>query len=458
MATKGFFETFKPEDIVPLAMKKFDMDMARRKLDLMEADHTQKLLEHKIAGEARLNYQKMIADRENQLRGSAEEKIVTEDPELRASSDIVNKLMPKINLEPEDYLNIGIKSGVLDAKTAATQAVELAKKKTESPFAASGGRIYNKTTGQVVSEKPITEPKGVAAQEPYKVGHVQPFETGEGTSVYREYQGKDKEGRAIWVDRPDLGGKSAKPEPKGFDTMDEAVSEANRVLKKTPSDSGLVATAELGPGNKWIPKLVPNITLRIPPTMPTNTPGVGYDKVKKIWFENMPDGTQRTLSSDEVKQKRLEFIEETPVNDIKTMQQSVPSVLQLIKQARDHTEEAKSSLGPAAGRWSQFYSGKVGASNPEFRRLMTDIGLLQTRLMKMHVGARGGVEMMTHFKQYFDAGKDSPENLKAAFDVVEEYAKEVGLPMKEQREGAGMRPTGGGTVTPSVGKKPLSAY
>jgi hypothetical protein len=43
MATKGFFETFKPEDIVPLAMKKFDMDMARRKMDLIEQDHNMKL-------------------------------------------------------------------------------------------------------------------------------------------------------------------------------------------------------------------------------------------------------------------------------------------------------------------------------------------------------------------------------------------------------------------------------
>ncbi len=280
-------------------------------------------------------------------------------------------------------------------------------------------------------------PAGKGQNEPYKIGHVQEFKQADGTSIYRVYQGRDAQGLPIWADT-ELGGKG--DTRKGFDTMDEAVSEAQRVLAKTPPDSGLVATAEIGPGNRWIPKLVPNITLRIPPTMPTQTPGVGFDKVKKQWFENMPDGTQRILSSEEVKQRRLQFMEETPVTDIKTMQQSVPSVLQLIKQARADMKKAESSLGPAAGRWSEFYSGKIGADNPDFRRLMTDIGLLQTRLMKMHVGARGGVEMMNHFERYFNAAKDSPANLKAAFDVVEQYANEVGMPLAEQKKAIG-KPT-----------------
>ena len=253
-----------------------------------------------------------------------------------------------------------------------------------------------------------------------------------------------KDAAAMERTKVTVGGKPV----KGYESMEEAVKEAQRVLSKTGKSAGLVATAEMGMGNKWIPKLVPDITQRIPPETPTTTPGIGFDKRSGQWYENLPDGKRRVLSSAEVNQRRLTFLEETPVTDIKVMQQSVPSVLQLIKQSRTDMKNALSALGPAAGRWSQFYSGKVGASNPEFRRLMTDIGLLQTRLMKMHVGARGGVEMMTHFRQYFDAAKDSPENLNAAFNAVEEYAKEVGSPMAEQKKAIGA-----GVQTPNKNSK-----
>jgi hypothetical protein len=172
-------------------------------------------------------------------------------------------------------------------------------------------------------------------------------------------------------------------------------------------------------------------------TMPTNTPGIWFKRGldgKPGYYKVDEQGNSIELSSDTVKRLNLEYQEEKPTNDIKVMQQSVPSVLQLIKQARKDMVDAEESLGPLAGRWATLYSTKAGASNPQFRKVLTDIGLLQTRLMKMHVGARGGVEMMNHFQKYFDAAKDSPENLKAALDTVEQYANEVGLPLKEQRE------------------------
>jgi hypothetical protein len=167
--------------------------------------------------------------------------------------------------------------------------------------------------------------------------------------------------------------------------------------------------------------------------VPTSTPGIAYDRSKQTWFETDLNGDRHDLNSAEVMARTLQYKEDMPTNDIKVMQQSVPSVLQLIRQSREDMKNALDSLGPLAGRWSELSSGKVGASNPEYRKLQTDIGLLQTRLMKMHVGARGGVEMMTHFKNYFNAAKDSPENLEAAFNAVETYANEVGLPLKEQK-------------------------
>jgi hypothetical protein len=60
--------------------------------------------------------------------------------------------------------------------------------------------------------------------------------------------------------------------------------------------------------------------------------------------------------------------------------------------------------------------------------------------MRMHVGARGGEQMMEHFRTLIDTSKQSPENLKAAIGEIVEYAKSVsGQPSTFTTE------TGGGT-------------
>jgi hypothetical protein len=107
------------------------------------------------------------------------------------------------------------------------------------------------------------------------------------------------------------------------------------------------------------------------------------------------------------------------------MKEAAPKVLDLIDRIDPMITSQQRSLGPLAGRWSEFMSGKVGAPNPEFIKLRTDIGLLQTLLMRMHVGARGGRDMMAHFTGLIDSGKQSPENLHAALTEMREYAKDV---------------------------------
>lgn len=117
----------------------------------------------------------------------------------------------------------------------------------------------------------------------------------------------------------------------------------------------------------------------------------------------------------------------------KSMTEAAPGVLKLSARVRALVEAQKSSLGPEAGRWNEFMTGKVGAPNPEFTKLRTDVGLLTTKLMRMHVGARGGELMMGHFKDLIDSGKQSPENLLAALDEIDTYAKDTAA----ERPGAG---------------------
>ena len=123
----------------------------------------------------------------------------------------------------------------------------------------------------------------------------------------------------------------------------------------------------------------------------------------------------------------------------RTMAEAAPKVLSLASRLRNQIEAQKAQLGPLSSRWSEYMAGKVGAPNEAFTKLRTDAGLLQTLLMRMHVGARGGKEMMEHFKGLLDSSKQSPENMLAALEEIENYANDVG---KKKGAGAELTPPG----------------
>lgn len=117
----------------------------------------------------------------------------------------------------------------------------------------------------------------------------------------------------------------------------------------------------------------------------------------------------------------------------RTMIEASPKVLQLADRVDGLIDSNYKQLGPAQGRWAEFMAGKVGSPNPQFTKLRTDVGLLTTLLMRMHVGARGGEYVMKHFQDMIDSGRQSPENLHAAISEIRSYAQDVqaeGQPQK----------------------------
>jgi hypothetical protein len=109
----------------------------------------------------------------------------------------------------------------------------------------------------------------------------------------------------------------------------------------------------------------------------------------------------------------------------RTMKEAAPQVISLANKVLAQVNAQEKSLGPAASRWSEFMAGKVGSPNPEFTGLRTNTALLQTLLMRMHVGASGRVAMMESFKDLIDSGKQSPENMRAAIQEIISYANDV---------------------------------
>jgi hypothetical protein len=109
----------------------------------------------------------------------------------------------------------------------------------------------------------------------------------------------------------------------------------------------------------------------------------------------------------------------------RTMIEMAPTVKGFVDRIQKLTEQEANGLGPLQGRWKQFWSGEVGAPNPEYAKLKTDTILMRTALLKMHVGSRGSGIMLDEFKQILDQGKDSPENMLAALGEIGAYADDL---------------------------------
>jgi hypothetical protein len=109
----------------------------------------------------------------------------------------------------------------------------------------------------------------------------------------------------------------------------------------------------------------------------------------------------------------------------RTMQETAPKVINLANKVKALLDKVGDDLGPIDGRFSDFMAGKVGTENPDYIALKTDAGLLTTALMRMHVGARGGSQIMEHFKNMVNVGYQSPANLRAALEEITSYAEDV---------------------------------
>ena len=158
--------------------------------------------------------------------------------------------------------------------------------------------------------------------------------------------------------------------------------------------------------------------------VPDKATGAYFDKTAKKWFINTDSGKVE-LNSEQIKNLGLQAKEEATASDIKSMQQSAPAVLDFTKKLKKQITDAEKGLGPMASRWREFTQGKIGLEDPAFAAMKTNIDLMVTRLMKMHVGARGSEYIMKEFKNMVDFGKQSPKNLMASLEQIEDYANEA---------------------------------
>jgi len=114
-----------------------------------------------------------------------------------------------------------------------------------------------------------------------------------------------------------------------------------------------------------------------------------------------------------------------PTAQTRSMSEKAPRVLDLVNRSEDLLNANEKQLGPLKSRWDEFTAGKIGLKNQGYTQLRTNIGLLTTALMNMHVGARGGGEIMKHFADLLNLAQQDPDNLRAALGEIKNYANQV---------------------------------
>lgn len=93
---------------------------------------------------------------------------------------------------------------------------------------------------------------------------------------------------------------------------------------------------------------------------------------------------------------------------------SIPDVLNDL-----HTNAAQ--LGPGMGRFNDIYSGKVGAPNPEFAGLVSDLKLLGTSVAIAHAQGRMSNELLNEFNSMIAEPHQDPKNIEAVIGKVQKF-------------------------------------
>jgi hypothetical protein len=133
-----------------------------------------------------------------------------------------------------------------------------------------------------------------------------------------------------------------------------------------------------------------------------------------------------------------------------TIQQHTSKIDNLIDQL-----DKDGQLGVIASRWNDFMAGKVGAGDPRFSALQTNLGLFATALGRAH--QTRGIQIMEHFQQMANAGKLTAETLRSNFAVLKDWVNTYAN-MGSNRPGA--LDTGGASPSaiPPPPRRPLAEH
>lgn len=173
------------------------------------------------------------------------------------------------------------------------------------------------------------------------------------------------------------------------------------------------------------------------------------DIAKQKLAEARYEANLRASTAKDVAQLRvaaMRDMKEMPTSSSRTMGEMATAMLTHIPKIESEIDAlaAQGKLGVIAGRFDDFMAGKVGADDPAFTALRTDMSLFSSGTLRTHFGARGGQQMYDRIKSMFNQAGQSANNLKSAIDSTSDWFRTYQQMGRGLLPGEGTTPIGGG--------------
>lgn len=111
---------------------------------------------------------------------------------------------------------------------------------------------------------------------------------------------------------------------------------------------------------------------------------------------------------------------ESPTGATRGRGQFAQAITDQIPSIQQDVTDLKDQLGPISGRWNEFLVGKVGADNPAYFGLKTDLTNLATAWMRLHANSEGA---RADFERILSTAK-SPDDLVSALNKIDKLAQD----------------------------------
>jgi hypothetical protein len=138
-----------------------------------------------------------------------------------------------------------------------------------------------------------------------------------------------------------------------------------------------------------------------------------------------------------------------PTSSVLSRGQVAQTILPQIPVIKNEVAQLADEIGPAAGRWTDFWVNKGGANDPRFAGLNQDLQLYATAIGLAHFGASMPQTFVQDMMHDFGTAQ-SPEDLQARIDHaegwVQDYASRVGggnPPAQKPNNGTPQKPNNG---------------
>lgn len=388
----SFFDTFNPEAIVPLALKKFDLDMKAKQLGILADKHNM---------EVEASARKLAQEQEwsNFMNPPPMEIVengqINRVPIKRTPIEVMEGALARGRVKPEEYF----------------------KAITEKPekFGASAGRVYSTTTGQVVSEKPegpVDETKGMTTSQKLRKRLIDIGESGTiGPPEEAEIEGINRELAKI---------EGEKATPTKVQSMGNAVDLA--INQKFQDPAYLTDPEKQKKALTWLAtpegkKAVADAAAIVsPPSMtlvptsgglvPFTTRGPGAGTVGE------PTGLGKPISSEQA----------SKLGDLESSKRALGEAMKLYKSAW---------VGPIAGRTGAVEEKFLGTASKDQVKFYSWVRDIQDSLLR----ARSGAQINEQEYQRLANFLPDPNLPSKSFEArAERFKQELDIVMEEKRK------------------------